>query len=640
MTVIEKSVVTPAGDDPLVYVMSDETVDRYGDIVEARGWSLVNFTKNPIALFGHDSKFIVGNWTDVKVMGGKLIGTLKLLPAGVSQRLDEIRAAVEAGVLRAVSVGFRPLEAEPIANGGMRFKRAELVECSLVSIPANPNAIQLAKSLNLSDDAQRTIFGKSADEIAAMQRGYPGEHAAPTSTPRNKNMTTLSQRIVDAQASLTKATDDLNNHVSQDGADPIATEELCRIVEEAKTALAALQRAEQAISVRSAPGTVVTEQRGGGNQSRPFAVPEKKVAPKDYVLRSAVVSVLSHVTKRSAADVMIERYGEDPMTRAVFDVVTRAASAPATTTTTGWAAELVQTAIGDFIESLLPFSVYPALRDLGGRFTFGRNGIISLPSRNTSASVGGSFVGQGAPIPVRQGAFSNTNLTPKKLAVISTFTREIAEHSTPSIEGVLREAIQEDTGVSIDTVLLDATAASTIRPAGLRNGVTVTTATAGGGFAALVGDLKALIGALIANSGGNVRKPVWIMNPVQVLSASVTQNAGGDFPFKEELAQGKLMGYPVLSSATVPAGMVILVDAADFFSATGDDPRFDVSDQATLHMEDTSPAQIAATGTPNVVAAPVRSMFQTDSLALRMIMDMNWAMRRTGTIAWTQTVTW
>jgi hypothetical protein len=44
--------------------------------------------------------------------------------------------------------------------------------------------------------------------------------------------------------------------------------------------------------------------------------------------------------------------------------------------------------------------------------------------------------------------------------------------------------------------------------------------------------------------------------------------------------------------------------------------------------------------TPNTVAAPVRSLFQTDSLALRMIMQCNWTLRRTGTLAWTQSITW
>jgi hypothetical protein len=95
----------------------------------------------------------------------------------------------------------------------------------------------------------------------------------------------------------------------------------------------------------------------------------------------------------------------------------------------------------------------------------------------------------------------------------------------------------------------------------------------------------------------------------------------------------------VIVSSTVPAGVVIALDAADFFSATGDDPRFDVSDQATLHMEDTTPLAIGTAGAPPTVAAPVQSMFQTDTLALRMILPMSWAMRRAVQVERTA-VTW
>jgi hypothetical protein len=132
--------------------------------------------------------------------------------------------------------------------------------------------------------------------------------------------------------------------------------------------------------------------------------------------------------------------------------------------------------------------------------------------------------------------------------VISTFTREIAEHSTPAIEGLIRNAMQEDTSVAVDTVLLDATAASTTRPAGLRNGVSTLTATAGGGFAALVGDIRQFVAALITASNGNLRQPVWIMNDIQALSIATTQNAGGDFPFAMEINNQRFQGYPVILS--------------------------------------------------------------------------------------------
>lgn len=641
MQTVHKATAKAAGANPLEFIMSDATVDRVGDIIEPNGWVLRNFKANPIALFNHDSDMPIGEWKNVRVEGGALRGELVLGPPGACPTTDKMRAFIEAGMMRAVSVGFRPIaRPEPIEGskqGGLRYRAVELVECSLVSVPANPNALAVARSLNLSDDAQRLIFGKSAPEIIVpKRRGEPGETAALQPSHRKANtVATLSERIVDAQNELVRLKDALTEHVKQDDADEVVTSELADKIEKQESALNALQRAESALATKTA-----RPEEPKGEPRRPFAAAAKKSDPRDIVIRSAVVQVLAHIERRSALDVLTARYGEDDSIKTMLDVTTKAASAPATTTTTGWAAELVQTATLDFLDTLVAKSVYPVLRDIGGRFSFGRNGVVSIPARSATPSIAGSFVGQGAPIPVRQAGFTASTLTPKKMAVITTFTREIAEKSTPDIEQVLRTAIQEDTGVAIDTVLLDTNAATTIRPAGLRNGVTGLTATTGGGFGALVTDLKGLVGALITSSGGNVRQPVWVMNPVQALSISLTQNAAGDFPFAADLRAGTLLGYPVAQSATVPNGTVALVDAADFFSATGDEPRFEVSDQAVLHMEDTAPLAISATGAPNTVAAPIRSMFQTDSLALRMILDLNWTMRRAGMVAFVTAVTW
>ncbi len=91
----------------------------------------------------------------------------------------------------------------------------------------------------------------------------------------------------------------------------------------------------------------------------------------------------------------------------------------------------------------------------------------------------------------------------------------------------------------------------------------------------------------------------------------------------------------------MPAGMLIAVDAADFASATGDTPEYDVSEQATIHEEDTTPLAIGTTGTPPVVAVPIRSLWQTDTIGVRMTwLDSNWAMRRTGMVSFISGVTW
>ena len=646
---VKKVTAAQAAGDTLDFVLSDATVDRYGDVIDPKGWLLQHFQANPIALFNHDSDFPIGTWQDVRVAGGQLVGRLALAAASTSPRIAELVSLVAQGVLRAVSVGFQPLASEPRdkSGSGMLFTRQELLECSLVSVPANPSALQIAKRLHLSDDTIRMAFGEQADQgHAVVRRSAAGEPAA-TSRVSNGSPMNLSKRIEGAQQLIAGTRAQLIDHLAGvDDANPdeaslAMTDELNGRLEQQQRSLDSLRQAEARLAAGSeaATGTPAAG-AGAGATRRPFAVAAKKVNPVDYVYRSAVVTFLAKVQQRTIDDVMRERYGDDEPTRAVFAAVTRSATAPAMTNQPTWAQELVQTAVLDFIDALLPMSIYPGLSAKGGRFTFGQNGTVVIPARSTTPTIAGSFVGQGAPIPVRQGGFAATSLTPRKMGVISTFTREMAAHSTPSIEGILRQAIQEDTAVAIDTVLTDANAATSIRPAGLRNGVTGLTPTAGGGFTALVADLKALVGALIASTNGHIRAPVWIMNPIQALSVSMTTNTAGDFPFKADITSGTLLTFPVLQSASVPVGQVMLVDAADFFSATGDDPRFDVSDQAVLHMEDTTPLAISATGTPNTVAAPVRSLFQTDSIAIRMLLDINWALRRPGVVAFVAAVTW
>jgi hypothetical protein len=113
----------------------------------------------------------------------------------------------------------------------------------------------------------------------------------------------------------------------------------------------------------------------------------------------------------------------------------------------------------------------------------------------------------------------------------------------------------------------------------------------------------------------------------------------GIFPFRDEIARGSLGGIPYIQSTTVAPHTMILVDAADFVVVGGEAPRLEISDQATLHFEDTSPTDLVS-GSPGVVATPQKSLFQTDSLALRLVQPLNWIQRRAGTIVNMTGTTW
>jgi HK97 family phage major capsid protein/HK97 family phage prohead protease len=655
------------------FILSDETPDRLGDIISATGWDLENFKKNPIALFNHHSDFPIGKWANLRVDKGALRGHLQLAPAGTSPRIDEIRKLIDAGILKAVSVGFRALESEPLQKGnpfgGERYLKQELVETSLVSVPANPNALSVAKSLNISSATLDIVFAKPGSkqgDSARRRRNHRQARHDPSRFERRamNGNSPLGQRIQASQQRLVRYQDQLTEHLKNvndenvSDADMATTQELnARIAQEDKT-LATLQEAEARLAVASVgpehieARNVMLYQNGGGGggegtlavaHPRPFAIPAKKVRPQDYMWRALTLQVIHHHEqhKRPILEILKEHYGEDEATRTVMNLVTRNASVPATIVAPGWAAELVTQVWTDFIEALLPFSVFPEIARRGQSFTFGRNGVINLPMRNQTPQIAGSFVGEGAPIPVRQGAFATVQLTPKKMAVISTFTRELAEHSTPAIEGLIREAITNDTAISLDSVLLDQNAATAVRPPGLLNGTTGLTPTAGGGINALIGDIKLLIDALNVSTLGNLRDPVWLMSPSLVAAAALTPTTVGILPFREEIARGTLMSFPIVKSASVPAGTMILLDCADFASVTEAAPRFDVSDQAVLHMEDTAPLAIigGTTGTP-VPAVPTRSLWQTDTIGVRMLLPMNWAYRRPGMVQWMSGVTW
>jgi HK97 family phage prohead protease len=185
LTIVRKThEVRSAGDDPvgMEFILSDASVDRYGDTIDANGWVLDNFSKNPIALFNHQSSFPIGLWSNLRVQDNALRGHLKMAPAGTSPRHDELRALIDAKILKAVSVGFVPLDSAARKDDhgyyiGENYVKQELIETSLVSVPANPNALAVAKSLRISDDTMGMVFAKHGSRTM-IDRAVEGDDTA------------------------------------------------------------------------------------------------------------------------------------------------------------------------------------------------------------------------------------------------------------------------------------------------------------------------------------------------------------------------------------------------------------------------------------------------------------------------------
>lgn len=140
-------------------IATTPTPDRVGDIVEPLG---VKF-KNPMPLLWqhrHDSP--VGKVKFDKPTAKGITFTAEIAktdePGTLKDRLDEAWQSVQLGLVSAVSIGFRALKYDVMSEGGLRFKESEVFELSLVTIPANSQAIIAAvKSLDVGTSAPKSV---------------------------------------------------------------------------------------------------------------------------------------------------------------------------------------------------------------------------------------------------------------------------------------------------------------------------------------------------------------------------------------------------------------------------------------------------------------------------------------------------
>ena len=173
--------IDSVSDGQYEFCASDESVDSYGDVVRADGWELTRYKKNPIVLFQHQNSVPVGISTRVWQDGKKLMARIKLAAEGTSPFIDTLRKLLEQKIIRAVSVGFLPLEEKYIRDEsndrvtGYEFIRQELLEISLVSVPANPNALSQAKSLSIPSMHLERVFPDMRKDASVFLKNKAAE---------------------------------------------------------------------------------------------------------------------------------------------------------------------------------------------------------------------------------------------------------------------------------------------------------------------------------------------------------------------------------------------------------------------------------------------------------------------------------
>jgi len=164
----------------VTFVASDSTRDSAGTVLNQDGWDLDRFNKNGVIGYQHK---VYGSWADTDnpdnvigkgrayVEGGRLMVDVDFEPKEINELAEKVYQKVLFGSLKAVSVGFLPVgdghwgegeESRKGASPTWYYDGQELLEVSVVNIPANPNAVRV-KGLDSSEEEMRELMEKAAE---------------------------------------------------------------------------------------------------------------------------------------------------------------------------------------------------------------------------------------------------------------------------------------------------------------------------------------------------------------------------------------------------------------------------------------------------------------------------------------------
>ena len=174
--------------------------------------------------------------------------------------------------------------------------------------------------------------------------------------------------------------------------------------------------------------------------------------------------------------------------------------------------------------------------------------------------------------------------------------------------------LRESAARTLDQAYFGSQAGNDEAVAGLLNGVTALTPQPGSGVEGMRADLAELAAAVSMNGSGQV---LYIASPDRAAKAPIVD------------PDSRAVIWP---SKAVPADRLIAIDPVSIVHGFGPNLDILVSTDAIVHM-DTEPGEIVS-GTGPTLAAPVRSLWQSDAIGLRALVDIAFTKRRADCVAY------
>lgn len=585
-------------------IASTPTPDMVQDIVEPNGAEF----KLPLPLlWQHNHGDPIGWITDAKVSksGIEISGEVADIPekGELKDRLLKAWQMLKNGLVRGLSIGFSPIEYSWMEDtGGMHILKWDWLELSAVTIPAN----QEATITNIkAASGRKYIPGVAGKRGQNKMNLYEQLKALQDARELNvARMTELSEIIKSADGASSDELDEFD----------ILTGEIERAdndirLKKAEIVMAGTAKAVKP-SVKTSPTILAKKQD-----------PDDKFAGQAYT-RFVIAKALAHLDGVSPIVIAERRWGKsNPMLTSFIKAAVEGGGAGSGE----WGAELVAADArytGDFIEYL------------HGMTVFDRLGLKEIPAnvqiKGQDGAATGYWVGESKSIPVSAQSFSAVNLTPLKVGALAVVSNELLRDSTPAAEALVRDALVEASSQKVDTTFLSADAASAgVSPAGILNGVSADS-TSGNDADGLLEDIKALYADFITAKNASGLK--FVMNPALAKSISLMRNTLGqkEFPELTQLG-GMLEGDDVVTGDNVNSSHLILLKPSDIYRIGDMGVQVSISREAMIAM-DSAPA--GDSQTPTGETAAMVSMFQSESTAIKIVRQINYALRRSGVVCY------
>ena len=195
----------------VTFRISDNKPDRMGEIVDQKSWVFKSYMKNPIVLWGHDPsepENVLGTAATLSVAdNGAHTDADITFDTSINPKAELVFNQIKAGTLKTVSVGFIN-HSEEYKDDIPVLKDNELLEISVVPIPANPRAIALSlKEGTLSRKDAKWLIDGMRSEAELLEKQLEEED---TPNERKKTMTEeQAQALMDGLTKLTETVEEL-----------------------------------------------------------------------------------------------------------------------------------------------------------------------------------------------------------------------------------------------------------------------------------------------------------------------------------------------------------------------------------------------------------------------------------------------